>query len=125
MRPSKPALPFTGSPRTAGPQPRGIQKAALPSVAPHRRVDGPRPVIQAAGQILDVLEAVLLSQVLRDGRAAHTLVTVDDDLVAGIQLIGAQLDLLDRNVDRVLEATELRFPVLTDVEQHRAVVAIQ
>src|SRR5256712_14181078 len=62
---------------------------------------------------------------LRDGRAAHALVTVDDDPVVRVQLLCPQLDLLDRDVDGVLEAAQLRLPVLPHVEQQRPVVPVE
>src|SRR5439155_9485791 len=74
---------------------------------------------------LHVLEPVLLAQVLGDGRAAHALVAIDDDLVVRVQLLGPQLDLLDRDVHGVLEPAELGLPVLAHVEQQRPVVALE
>src|SRR5687767_7775841 len=58
----------------SGPRPaRGPPGAdGRPSVAAHRRVDRARPEIEPTGQVLHVLETVLLAQVLGDGGAAHT-----------------------------------------------------
>jgi hypothetical protein len=44
-------------------------------------------------------------------------VAIHHDLVLGVQLRGAGLDLLDRDVDRVLQPSELRLPVLSDVQE--------
>ena len=51
--------------------------------------------------------------------------TVDDGLRGRIELLGPELDLLDRDVDRVLEPTDLRLPVLPDIEQDRPVVSVE
>src|SRR5207244_4027554 len=53
------------------------------------------------------------------------LVAIDDDLVVRVQLLGPQLDLLDRDVHGVLEPAELGLPVLAHVEQQRPVVALE
>src|SRR5439155_7919653 len=102
-----------------------VLRPARPSVPAHRRIDGARPRIQTAGEVLHVLDPVLLGQVLGDGRAAHALVAIDDDLVVRVQLLGPQLDLLDRDVHGVLEQAELGLPVLSHVEQQRPVVALE
>src|SRR5439155_24127251 len=98
---------------------------ARPYVPAHRRIGGARPRIQTAGEVLHVLEPMLLAQVLGDCRAAHALVAIDDDLVVGVQLLGPQLDLLDRDVHGVLEPAELGLPVLAHIEQQRAIVALE
>src|SRR5712691_5468744 len=90
-------------------------------VAAHGRINRPRPVIETAEEVLHVLEAEL-AEVVGDRRAPHALVAIDDDLVLGVQLVCPELDLLDRDVHRVLEAAEPRLPVLTHVEQQGPVV---
>src|SRR5205823_4959129 len=55
-------------------------------VAAHGRIDRARPLIEAAGQVLHVLEAPL-AQVVGDRRAPDALMAVDDDLAPRIQLV--------------------------------------
>ena len=78
-------------------------------------------MIQASQQVRRVLEAEL-SQVFGDGRAALAHVAVHHDLVLGVQLLGAVLDLLDLDVDRVLQPAELRLLVLSDVQEDDGIV---
>src|SRR2546425_8278691 len=96
----------------------------LLSVAAHRRIDASRPGVETARQVLHVAEAET-PQVLGHGGAAHSLVAVHDDLVAGVEFVGPELDLLDGNVDGVLQPAELGLPVLAHVEEHERGALVQ
>src|SRR5882762_7910767 len=106
------------SPRTAG------SVSARTSVPAHRGIDASRPGVETARQVLHVAEAET-PQVLGHGGAAHSLVAVHDDLVAGVELVGPELDLLDGNVDGVLQPAELGLPVLAHVEEHERGALVQ
>src|SRR6266508_1971389 len=101
------AQPFFVSTRTS---------RAIWLVTAHRRIDGPRPGVEAARQVPGLGEAEA-AEVFGDGGAAHALVAVDDDLRGRIKLFRAELDLLDRDVQGIVELAESRLPVLTDVEE--------
>src|SRR5688572_31459355 len=57
------------------------------------------PEIQPAGQV-HRLGVARPPEEIRHGRAADAVVAVDDDLVAGIELVQAVLDLHDGDIDR-------------------------
>src|SRR5262249_10244075 len=97
---------------------------AMPGlVAGHARIDRSRPLVQAAREIHG--PEALLAEEIGDRRAAHSVMAVDDDLVGGIELGGPELDLLDRDVGRVLEPTQRGLPLVTHVEEHDRIVAVE
>src|SRR5262245_5565152 len=93
-------------------------------VAPHRRVDGLRPVIEASSQV-DRLGVAELAQIVRDGGAADAMMAVDDDLVLPVQLVHAELDLVNWDVCRILHAAELGLPAVADVEEDQRLPAVE
>src|SRR5258707_5625329 len=96
---------------------------ACSSVPLHGGIDGARPLVDAALQV-DRLEALLAEEVGHRG-AAHPVVAVHDDVVGLVQLRGAELDLLERDVGGVGEAAERGLPVLAHVQQHEGLMAIE
>src|SRR5215467_12066290 len=131
LPPSEPAprIPLRGrSPRTERNicVPNGRSRASCApsptasSVPAHRRVDGARPGVEPAREVADVLEAET-AQILGHGGAAHALMAVDDGLRRGVELAGAQLDLLDGDVEGVLQTAETGLPVLADIEEHQRI----
>ena len=66
-----------------------------------------------------------MPEVLCNGGAPDALMTVDDGLRGRIELFGPELDLFDRDVDRVVEPADPRLPVLPDIEQDRSVVLVE
>src|SRR5439155_11306451 len=90
--------------------------SARTSVPLHGGVDGPRPQVEATRQVHRLGEAEP-AQIVGHRRAPDPVVAVDDDVLLGVQLIGAELDLLDGNVRGVLEAAEPRLPLVAHVEQ--------
>src|SRR5882724_9173004 len=98
--------------------------AGMGLVAAHRRIDGARPGVEAAGKVPGLGEAEA-TEIFGNGRAAHALVAVDDDLRGRIELFRAELDLLDGDVQGVVELAESRLPVLADIEEHERLALIE
>src|SRR6266542_2849150 len=90
--------------------------SARTSVPLHGGVDGPRPQVEPTRQVHRLREAEP-AQIVGHRRAPDPVVAVDDDVLLGVQLIGAELDLLDGNVRGVLEAAEPGLPLVAHVEQ--------
>src|SRR5436309_10121930 len=90
--------------------------SARTSVPLHGGVDGTRPQVEPTRQVHRLGEAEP-AQIVGHRRPPDPVVAVDDDVLLGVQLIGAELDLLDGNVRGVLEAAESGLPLVAHVEQ--------
>ena len=90
-------------------------------VAGEGGVDGAGPGVDASGEGLGVLEA-LIAQPHRDAEGAGTVMAEDDDRGVGIEFsVCAGGDIAHGNEDRVGEAGGLELPGLADVQQKRGV----
>src|SRR6266511_2067697 len=90
--------------------------SARTSIPLHGGVDGLRPQVEPTRQVHRLGETEP-AQIVGHRRAPDPVVAVDDDVLLGVQLIGAELDLLDWNVRGVLEAAEPGLPLVAHVEQ--------
>src|SRR5881409_271208 len=90
--------------------------SARTSIPIHGRVHRLRPQIEPSRQVHRPGEAEP-AQIVGHRRAPDPVVAVDDDLLLGVQLLGAELELLDGNVRGVLETAEPGLPLVAHVEQ--------
>ena len=87
------------------------------SVAGDGRVDGAGPGVDAAGEGLGLVEA-LLAQPHGDVEGAGSVVAEDDDVGVGVELlVGAGGDVAHGHEDGVGEVGGLELPGLADVEE--------
>jgi hypothetical protein len=80
-------------------------------------VDGAGPVVDASGEGLSIIEA-LVAQPHGDGERSRSVVAEDDDVGVGVEfLVGARGDFAHRHEKAVGKAGGLELPWLADVEQ--------
>jgi len=85
-------------------------------VARYGGVDVARPVIDASGEGLDVLEA-LVAEPHGDVQGAGSVVAEDDDGLIGVKfLVSARRDLTHGHQERVGKAGGIELPWLANVE---------
>jgi hypothetical protein len=90
-----------------------------PLVAGEGGVDGAGPGVDAAGEGLNLLEA-LVAEPHSDAEGAGSVVAEDDDGGVGVELgVGAGRDFAHGHEQRVGEAGGLELPGLADVEEER------
>ena len=87
-------------------------------VAGDRRVDGAGPLVDAAGEGLDVIEA-LLAEPHGDVEGAGAVVAEDDGGAIGVELLEAGGDIAHGDVGGAGDGGDLELPGFTDVEQQR------
>ena len=87
------------------------------SVEGDGRVNGAGPLVDSAGEGLDVVEA-LATQPHGDGKGTRAVVTDDDGRLIGVEFgVGAGGDLAHGNADGAGDACGFNLPGLADIEQ--------
>ena len=90
-------------------------------IAGNGGVDGAGPVIDAAGERLDMIES-LVAKPEGDVEGAYAVVAEDDDGGVGVKLlVGARGNFAHWHQDTAGQAGGLNFPGLADVEQDRRI----